>query len=290
MRIRNPVAVAALLGGPVLACVACATSGDEAPPPLPVNSPEERVPPGAIAVDPVRTTAGTAPVRGAGDGDTAGDVTADGALQVVSVDRSKMAAEGLVTYVVRNVVPGSAAEAGDFTATVEFLWDAPAEKGGLVLDAAVGAMREFDLQLAPGAETRVIARASEVAGGPSGPAAGRSIRGTRFRAWREAPVLTVARHQELPGTKFAGGALECVGLSSLFEDETRLDVDLKNISAAPVPANYEMNVVLDGGKSRSQPVPVPAIAPGGTARVSVPLTGVQLGDRSFRVRVVPKHP
>lgn len=221
-------------------------------------------------------------------GDTVGTVLAEGRLRIVAIDRSRLETEGEVTYRVVNI----AGRGGDFSTCIQFHGDPrPPYPSPDLVETLIATSAKFTVHLAGGEETSVTERCAAPAGAQGDRPATAQPRTTRMVATFELPELTVARNASTGqrGSTFVNGKLECVGLSDLWDDASGLEVHLENVSSERIPGLFEVSAIFVDTGERCAPNALPALAPGQVARVRLDLTGVALGGRAFRVRVVPRR-
>lgn len=218
--------------------------------------------------------------------DNEGDLLADGALKIVRIDRSRLKTEGVVAYVVKNVSSGPGK---DFVWSVTFQYDPPKDTGEIRMPVTLEPTDEFSVYLVSEDEERIEIKSGAFDSRPKDESGGRGVRSTRMSAYRFPPRLAIARGEGMQGTLFVGGDVECVGLSSLWDDPTQLVVSLQNISNKAIPDNrYQLVVIMDESETRSDPVPLPGLAPGQTVKVTADLSKVVLGTRSYKLQVIPR--
>jgi hypothetical protein len=100
----------------------------------------------------------------------------------------------------------------------------------------------------------------------------------------EEPVPARARSENEPGTLFLSGKLECVGMSEDLYGQTTLWLEFENVTSSRLPP-FEVQAVFGERRVRTPKKGGPGLDPGQRAKVELDLTGLELGDRSFAVKV-----
>jgi hypothetical protein len=205
-----------------------------------------------------------------------GEELAGGLVRVVAVDDVHLAAHGEVTFVVEGLEDGET----PIEAYVLFTWSAgdpvPTETVGFPQADAFRATEQRTFRArAPGWDAQR--------------AKGRRLVGARLEVMIGEFVPVVARlHDDDPGSRFLGGALECVGFGTDDRDLV-LSIELENLSGAAV-SGAEYRVVFVDGTAQDEVGttgwrPLPQISAGARAGVAVELaSGKKSHDFMLLVR------
>lgn len=227
---------------------------------------------------------GGAAARTRGGSDSEGALLGD-AVRITAIDRSTMNTDGKVRYTVENV---SGVDQEDLAWTVSFVFPMGESERELGVSAAEETTAEKSLVLLRGEKNKVLEAQCGAFGDRR--ARGQQVTGTHLNVTTNQPVMTTARRPETgtPGTRFATGRIECVAMSDIYAPGDQLTIEFENVSTTKV-GNLELQVVFidAAGKaiSRSKWRAIPAMAPAARAKATVDLAGLDMGDRSFLVKV-----
>lgn len=216
-----------------------------------------------------------------GTSDAEGSVVA-GVARISRIDRSTVNQDGKVRYVLDNV---SGADQEDLLWSVSFLFPGRSVGAGAIsTDEQAETTSEKTLILLRGEQGKVLeAQCGALA---EHRARGETVIGTRLNVAPNPPVPTLARTASQRGTMLASGRLECVGQSDIESpaSPTELVLEFENLSSAKV-SDLELQVLFVSSRVRSKWRAIPAMAPGQRGRVVVDLQGLDIGDRSFLVKI-----
>lgn len=219
-----------------------------------------------------------------GGSDAEGTVLA-GAVRITRIDRGTMNQDGKVRYTIENV---SGVDQEDLAWSVSFVYPKGDSERDLGVSAVEETTAEKSLVLLRGEKNKVLD--AQCGAFADRKARGQQITGTHLNVAPNPPVMTMARDADKgqPGTRFATGRIECVGMTDIWAPDEQITLEFENVSASKV-ANLELQVVFidAAGKpiSRSKWRAIPSMAPGARAKTTVELQGLDMGDRSFNVKV-----
>lgn len=212
-------------------------------------------------------------------GDAAGQVIApDNVARIQSVDRSTASRDGRAKYVIENV---SGADQEDLVWSVTF-WFPPEIRDGIEMPEVSETTGERALVLLRGEKKAVDALCPDF---QRYAAAQKPVLGTRINLQVQQPILTVPRNSDgSPGTRFVANKLECVGMIDDLYGQSSLWIEFENVSATKL-TDLELQIVFPSSGARTKWKSIPSLAPGQRSRIDVDLGGVDVGDRSFTVKV-----
>lgn len=213
--------------------------------------------------------------RGPNDAESA--VLAE-SVQIARVDRSTVNKDGKVRYYVDNI---SGSDQEDLAWSVSFVFPRGESSSEISVSAEEETTAEKSLILLRGERNKVLE--AECGAFAERRSRGQSVIGTRLNMIPNPPVLTLARAPDgSPGTRFLG-RIECVGQSSIWDGD-QLVLEFENVSGGKV-TNLELQVVFVDTRAKSKWRAIPPLAPGQRGKVAVDLKGIDMGERSFLVKV-----
>lgn len=202
----------------------------------------------------------------------------DGVVKIVEIDRKELQTAGKVRYRVENI---SGSEQADLVWSVTFVFP-PEERGEFLLPEVTEPTSEFPLKLVAGGRSEML---EVVCPNWSKYAqAGTKVKATRLNLAREEPVPARARTGSEPGTYFLSGKIECVGMSDDLYGQTTLWIEFENVTGSKLPP-FEVQAVFAITGARTPKRVGPGLEAGQRGKVELDLAGLDLGDRSFAVKV-----
>ena len=202
----------------------------------------------------------------------------DSVVRILEIDRSQLQTAGKVRYRVENV---SGSEQPDLMWSVTFVFP-PEESGELLLPDVKESTAEMPLRLVADGRSEFLEAVCP--NWTKYSTAGTQVEATRLNMQVEEPVPARARSGSEPGTYFVAGKLECVGMSDDLYGESTLWLEFENVTATRLPP-FEVQAVFGERRVRTPKKGGPGLDPGQRARVELDIAGLDLGDRSFAVKV-----